>query len=125
MVLVNRVTRMLGIKHPIIQGGMHWVGYAEMAAAVSNAGGLGILTALTQPNPEALRAEIRRCRKMTSKPFGVNLTLLPSLQVRSINRSLARSLLSLISCLSLFACALPFLRSSPGTSDQARFCQSF
>lgn len=70
---------MLGIEHPIIQGGMQYVGYAEMAAAVSNAGGLGILTGLTQPSPEALRAEIRRCRTMTDKPFGVNLTILPAL----------------------------------------------
>jgi nitronate monooxygenase len=79
MPLVTRVTKLLGIKHPIIQGGMHYVGYAEMAAAVSNAGGLGIITALTQPNPEALRAEIRKCKKLTQKPFGVNLTLLPAL----------------------------------------------
>merc|ERR1711972_1244588 len=70
-----------GIKHPIIQGGMHYVGYAEMAAAVSNAGGLGIITALTVAQPprgnEALRDEIRKCKKLTDKPFGVNLTLLP------------------------------------------------
>lgn len=77
MVLVTRVTKMLGIKHPIVQGGMHYVGYAEMAAAVSNAGGLGIITALTQPTPEDLRKEIRKCKTMTDKPFGVNLTLLP------------------------------------------------
>jgi nitronate monooxygenase len=77
--LKTRVTEMLGIEHPIIQGGMMWVGRAEMAAAVSNAGGLGILTALTQPSPDALRAEIDRCRTMTDKPFGVNLTLLPSM----------------------------------------------
>lgn len=77
MVLETRVTKMLGIKHPIVQGGMHYVGYAEMAAAVSNAGGLGIITALTMPNAEALRAEIKKCRTMTDKPFGVNLTLLP------------------------------------------------
>ncbi|CAD0047169.1 unnamed protein product [Aureobasidium pullulans] len=74
------LTRKLGIKVPVVQGGMMWVGYAELASAVSNAGGLGILTALTQPTPEDLRKEIRRCRKMTSKPFGVNLTLLPALQ---------------------------------------------
>ncbi|KAI9865786.1 MAG: hypothetical protein M1824_000046 [Vezdaea acicularis] len=73
------LTRALGIKIPVVQGGMQWVGYAELASAVSNAGGLGILTALTQPSPDALRDEIRRCRTMTSKPFGVNLTLLPSL----------------------------------------------
>ncbi|MFJ4293352.1 NAD(P)H-dependent flavin oxidoreductase [Cupriavidus sp. NPDC089707] len=75
----TRITELLGIRYPIIQGGMQWVGYAEMAAAVSNAGGLGILTALTQPTPEALGEEIRRCRDMTDKPFGVNLTLLPSI----------------------------------------------
>jgi NADH:quinone reductase (non-electrogenic) len=74
----TRVTRMLGIRYPIIQGGMMWVGRAELAAAVSNAGGLGILTALTQPTPEALRQEIERCRAMTNQPFGVNLTILPS-----------------------------------------------
>lgn len=76
----NRVTDMLGIRYPIIQGGMMWVGRAELASAVSNAGGLGILTGLTQPTPEALVAEIARCRSMTDKPFGVNLTFLPSLK---------------------------------------------
>jgi nitronate monooxygenase len=70
---------MLGIQFPIIQGGMMWVGRAEMAAAVSNAGGLGILTALTQPTPADLAGEIQRCRSLTDKPFGVNLTLLPSI----------------------------------------------
>lgn len=74
----TRITEMLGIRYPIIQGGMMWVGRAELAAAVSNAGGLGILTALTQPTPEALTQEIERCRSMTDKPFGVNLTILPS-----------------------------------------------
>ncbi|KAI9678852.1 MAG: hypothetical protein M1817_005912 [Caeruleum heppii] len=73
------LTRSLGIKIPVVQGGMQWVGYAELASAVSNAGGLGILTALTQPTPEDLRQEIRRCRTMTKNPFGVNLTLLPAL----------------------------------------------
>ncbi|KAL1981574.1 hypothetical protein VTN96DRAFT_2453 [Rasamsonia emersonii] len=73
------LTRKLGIRIPVVQGGMQWVGYAELAAAVSNAGGLGILTALTQPTPEDLRKEIRKCRSMTNKPFGVNLTLLPAL----------------------------------------------
>ncbi|OJD32982.1 2-nitropropane dioxygenase [Diplodia corticola] len=73
------LTRKLGIKVPVVQGGMQWVGYAELASAVSNAGGLGILTALTQPTPEDLRKEIRRCRTMTKNPFGVNLTLLPAL----------------------------------------------
>ncbi|OJJ48442.1 hypothetical protein ASPZODRAFT_130468 [Penicilliopsis zonata CBS 506.65] len=73
------LTRKLGISIPVVQGGMQWVGYSELAAAVSNAGGLGILTALTQPTPEDLRKEIRKCRSMTKKPFGVNLTLLPAL----------------------------------------------
>ena len=74
----TRITEMFGIQHPIIQGGMHYVGLAEMAAAVSNAGGLGIITGLTQGTPEKLAAEIARCRTMTDKPFGVNLTFLPS-----------------------------------------------
>ena len=78
MKLKTRFTELVGIDYPIVQGGMMWVGRAELAAAVSNAGGLGILTALTQPSPDALRAEIERCRKMTDKPFGVNLTILPS-----------------------------------------------
>jgi NAD(P)H-dependent flavin oxidoreductase YrpB (nitropropane dioxygenase family) len=73
----TRITELFGIKHPIIQGGMHYVGYAEMAAAVSNAGGLGIITALTQPTPEDLAKEIKRCHAMTDKPFAVNLTILP------------------------------------------------
>ncbi|PPJ56576.1 hypothetical protein CBER1_01848 [Cercospora berteroae] len=72
------LTRALGIKVPVIQGGMMWVGYAELASAVSNAGGLGIITALTQPTPGDLRNEIRRCKKMTDKPFAVNLTMLPA-----------------------------------------------
>jgi len=74
----TKITELFGIEHPIIQGGMHFVGFAELAAAVSNAGGLGIITGLTQGNPENLAKEIRRCRDMTSKPFGVNLTFLPS-----------------------------------------------
>lgn len=74
----TRFTELVGIEHPIVQGGMMWVGRAELAAAVSNAGGLGILTALTQPSPDELRKEIERCRTMTDKPFGVNLTILPS-----------------------------------------------
>mmetsp|Transcript_33887 Transcript_33887/g.66692 ORF Transcript_33887/g.66692 Transcript_33887/m.66692 type:complete len:335 (+) Transcript_33887:27-1031(+) len=73
------LTEKLGIEFPVIQGGMQYVGYAEMAAAVSNAGGLGIITGLTQPDPESLRKEIRRCRTLTSKPFGVNLTILKAL----------------------------------------------
>ncbi len=72
----TRITELFGIEHPIIQGGMHWVGYAGLAAAVSSAGGLGILTALTQPTPDDLAREIARCREMTDKPFGVNLTFL-------------------------------------------------
>jgi NAD(P)H-dependent flavin oxidoreductase YrpB (nitropropane dioxygenase family) len=76
----TRVTELLGTKYPIIQGGMQWVGLAELASAVSNAGGLGILTGLTQPTPEALRAEIARCRTMTDKPFGVNMTIFPTIK---------------------------------------------
>ena len=74
----TRITELFGIQHPIVQGGMHFVGLAEMAAAVSNAGGLGIITGLTQRTPELLAAEIARCKAMTDKPFGVNLTFLPS-----------------------------------------------
>ena len=74
----TRITQLLGIRYPIIQGGMQWVGTAELASAVSNAGGLGVLTALTQSTPEALAREIARCREMTDQPFGVNLTILPS-----------------------------------------------
>jgi nitronate monooxygenase len=72
------ITELFGIQHPIIQGGMHYVGFAELASAVSNAGGLGIITGLTQRTPELLAKEIARCRNMTDKPFGVNLTFLPS-----------------------------------------------
>lgn len=75
----TRITEMLNIKYPIIQGGMMWVGTADMAAAVSNAGGLGMVTALTMPTPEALTKEIARCREMTDKPFGVNLTIYPTI----------------------------------------------
>ena len=75
----TRVTELLGIRYPIVQGGMQWVGRAEMASAVSNAGGLGMLTALTQPTPEDLAREIERCRGMTDKPFGVNVTMLRSI----------------------------------------------
>jgi len=74
----TRITDLFGIKHPIIQGGMHFVGFAELASAVSNAGGLGIITGLTQRTPELLAKEIARCREMTDKPFGVNLTFLPA-----------------------------------------------
>jgi len=72
------ITKLFGIEHPIIQGGMHFVGFAELASAVSNAGGLGIITALTQKTPELLTKEIARCRDMTDRPFGVNLTFLPA-----------------------------------------------
>ena len=74
----TRITEMFEIEHPIIQGGMHYVGFAEMAAAVSSAGGLGIITGLTQGTPENLAKEIGRCREMTNRPFGVNLTFLPA-----------------------------------------------
>src|SRR3984893_8580779 len=74
----TRITDMLGIDYPIIQGGMQWIGRAELASAVSNAGGLGVLTALTQPTPALLAREIERCRSMTDHPFGVNLTILPA-----------------------------------------------
>jgi NADH:quinone reductase (non-electrogenic) len=77
----TRITDLFGIEHPIVQGGMHYVGFAEMAAAVSNAGGLGVITALTQKTPELLAREIARCKEMTNKPFGVNLTFLPTLAV--------------------------------------------
>ena len=76
----TRITELFGIQHPIIQGGMHYVGLAEMAAAVSNAGGLGIITGLTQGTPDRLAVEIERCKTMTAKPFGVNLTFLPTIK---------------------------------------------
>jgi nitronate monooxygenase len=79
MAFRTRITDLLGIEHPIVQGGMQGVGVAELASAVSNAGGLGILTALTQPSPEALRDEIERCRSMTKKPFAVNMTVFPTI----------------------------------------------
>ena len=72
------ITELFGIQHPIIQGGMHYVGFAELASAVSNAGGLGIITGLTQKTPELLAKEIAKCKDMTDKPFGVNLTFLPT-----------------------------------------------
>ncbi|KAK7680180.1 hypothetical protein QCA50_016689 [Cerrena zonata] len=77
--LVTPLTKLLGIRVPVVQGGMQWVGLPPLVAAVSNGGGLGILTALTQPNPEALRQAIRETHKLTSKPFGVNITLLPTI----------------------------------------------
>jgi NAD(P)H-dependent flavin oxidoreductase YrpB (nitropropane dioxygenase family) len=78
----TRFTEMFGVEHPIVQGGMQWVGRAELTSAVANAGALGFLTALTQPTPEALVKEIARCREMTDRPFGVNLTILPTLVPR-------------------------------------------
>jgi NADH:quinone reductase (non-electrogenic) len=75
----TRFTELFGVEHPIAQGGMQWVGRAPLVAAVANAGGLGFITALTQPTPEDLRQEIRRCRELTDKPFGVNLTILPAI----------------------------------------------
>lgn len=80
MKMKTRVTELLGTRYPIIQGGMQWVGLAEMASAVSNAGGLGMLTGLTQPTPEALGREIDRCRAMTDQPFGVNMTIFPTIK---------------------------------------------
>ena len=77
--LKTRITDLFGIEHPVIQGGMQWVGYAELVSAVSNAGALGILTALTQPTPEDLAKEIDKTKEMTDKPFGVNLTVLPTI----------------------------------------------
>jgi len=75
----TRITELFGIRYPIVQGGMHFVGFAELAAAVSNAGGLGVITGLTQKTPQLLALEIARCKEMTDKPFGVNLTFLPTL----------------------------------------------
>ena len=80
MPIQTKLTRALGIAAPVVQGGMHYVGFAPLAAAVSNAGGIGLITALSQPSPEKLREEIQKCKALTSKPFGVNLTLLPMLQ---------------------------------------------
>ncbi len=79
MAIKTRFTEEFGIQHPIVQGGMQWVGYAEMVAPVANAGALGFLTALTQPTPEDLAKEIARTKEMTDKPFGVNLTILPAI----------------------------------------------
>ena len=72
----TRFTELVGVEHPIVQGGMQWVGRAELVAAVANAGALGFITALTQPTPDALTREIARCRRLTDKPFGANLTIL-------------------------------------------------
>lgn len=79
MPLRTRFTEVFGVEHPVVQGGMQWVGRAGLVAAVAEAGGLGFLTALTQPTPEDLAAEIARCRELTDRPFGVNLTILPSI----------------------------------------------
>src|SRR6266849_3612803 len=76
----TRFTELVGVEHPIVQGGMQWVGRAELVAAVANDGALGFITALTQPTPEDLTREIARCRGLTGKPFGVNLTILPSIK---------------------------------------------
>ena len=76
----TRFTEEYGIDHPMVMGGMQWVGRAELVAAVANAGALGFITALTQPTPEDLTKEIERCRELTDKPFGVNLTILPTLK---------------------------------------------
>jgi NADH:quinone reductase (non-electrogenic) len=78
--ITTAFTEAFGVRHPIVQGGMQWVGTAELVAAVANAGALGLITALTQPTPEALSAEIARCREMTDEPFGVNLTILPTIR---------------------------------------------
>jgi NADH:quinone reductase (non-electrogenic) len=78
--IATRFTELFGVEHPIVQGGMQWVGRAELVAAVANAGALGFLTGLTQPTPEDLAKEIKRCREMTDKPFGVNLTILPTIK---------------------------------------------
>src|SRR5258708_1104000 len=81
-VIKARVAERFGIKHRMVEGGMQWVGRAELTSAVANAGALGFLTGLTQPTPEDLRKEIKRCREMTDQPFGVNLTILPTLVPR-------------------------------------------
>eukprot|EP01035_Chromulina_nebulosa_P064830 gene64830-88681_t len=80
IMIKTRFTELVGIEHPIVQGGMQWVGRAELVAAVANAGALGLITALTQPTPEDLTKEIARCRDMTDKPFGVNPPILPSIK---------------------------------------------
>src|ERR1700742_2480858 len=79
VMIKTRFTELVGVEHPIVQGGMQWVGRAELVAAVANAGALGCITALTQPTPEDLSKEIARARELTDKPFGVNLTILPTL----------------------------------------------
>lgn len=78
--LKTRITELFGIERPIVQGGLMWIARSELASAVANAGGIGFMTALTFPEPEGLRAEIRKCREMTDKPFGINLTFLPTMR---------------------------------------------
>src|SRR3954451_1546429 len=85
----TRFTELVGVEHPIVQGGMQWVGRAELVAAVANAGALNFITALTQPTPEDLVKEIARCRGMTDKPFGVNLTSFPR-SSRRLMQNIAR-----------------------------------
>ena len=80
MAIKTRFTELFGVEHPIAQGGMQWVGKAELVAAVANAGALGFITALTQPTPEDLAKEIQRTKDLTDKPFGVNLTILPAIK---------------------------------------------
>ncbi|XVV33069.1 NAD(P)H-dependent flavin oxidoreductase [Streptomyces sp. CA-100214] len=89
--LTTRFCETFGVEHPIVQGGMQWVGRAQLVAAVAEAGALGFLTALTQPTPEALVEEIARCREMTDKPFGVNLTILPSINPPPTRNTAMRS----------------------------------
>src|ERR1700729_4189982 len=79
MSITTKFTETFGVEHPVVQGGMQWVGRAELVAAVANSGALGFITALTQPTPEDLAEEIRRCRELTDRPFGVNLTVLPTI----------------------------------------------
>ena len=87
----TRFTETFGLEHPIVQGGMQWVGRAELVAAVADAGALGFFTALTQPTPADLMREITRCRELTGKPFGVNLTILPaSAGARSSSRAIPK-----------------------------------
>src|ERR1700730_16633488 len=76
----TRFTELVGVEHPVVQGGMQWVGTAELVSAVANAGALGFIKALTHPTPDALTKKIQRCRDLTDKPFGVNLTILPSIK---------------------------------------------
>ena len=83
----TKITEMFGVDHPIIQGGLMWVARAELTSAVANAGAMGFMTALTHPDAEHLRREIRKCKDMTDKPFGINLTFLPSLRAPEDRKS--------------------------------------